>query len=63
VRFFGKLGADYIECHHTVPISQIAPRAKTKVADVCLLCSNCHRMAHKRRPWLTVGGLKALLAT
>jgi 5-methylcytosine-specific restriction protein A len=59
---YGKLGADYIECHHVVPISQIAPGAKTKVADLCLLCSNCHRMVHKRRPWLAVGELKALLA-
>jgi 5-methylcytosine-specific restriction protein A len=60
---YGKLGADYIECHHVVPISQIAPGAKTKIVDLRLLCSNCHRMVHKRRPWLAVGELKALLAT
>jgi 5-methylcytosine-specific restriction protein A len=59
---YGKLGADYIECHHVVPISQIAPGAKTKVADLRLLCSNCHRMVHRRRPWLAVGELQALLA-
>ncbi len=60
---YGKLGADYIECHHIVPISQVPPGAKTKVADLRLLCSNCHRMVHKRRPWLSVTDLKALLAT
>jgi len=60
---YGELGVDYIECHHIVPIAQIAPGTKTKIADLCLLCSNCHRMVHKRRPWLAVGDLKALLAT
>jgi 5-methylcytosine-specific restriction protein A len=45
---YGKVGAGYIEAHHTVPISQIAPGAKTKVKDIALLCSNCHRMAHRR---------------
>jgi 5-methylcytosine-specific restriction enzyme A len=60
---YGKLGADYIECHHVIPISQIAPDAKTKIADLRLLCSNCHRMVHKRRPWLAVGELTGLLAT
>jgi 5-methylcytosine-specific restriction enzyme A len=58
---YGKLGTDYIECHHAVPISQIAPGTKTKVADLRLLCSNCHHMVHRRRPWLAVGEMKALL--
>lgn len=59
---YGALGEGYIECHHTVPISQIAPGAKTKIADLALLCSNCHRMVHRRRPWLTVSDLPRLFA-
>src|SRR6516164_1600651 len=31
---YGKLSADYIECHHVVPISQIAPGARTRVSDL-----------------------------
>ena len=54
---YGKLSADYIECHHVVPISQIAPGARTRVSDLALLCSNCHRMVHLRRPWLAVAEL------
>jgi hypothetical protein len=36
---------------------------RTKLADVVLVCSNCHRMLHRRRPWLGIEGLKALLQT
>jgi 5-methylcytosine-specific restriction protein A len=58
---YGQIGDGYIECHHATPISQLAPGAKTKVADLRLLCSNCHRMVHIRRPWLAVEELSKLL--
>jgi 5-methylcytosine-specific restriction protein A len=58
---YGQLGDGYIECHHTVPISHLNPGTKTKVADLALLCSNCHRMVHRRRPWLTIRDLLNLL--
>jgi 5-methylcytosine-specific restriction enzyme A len=58
---YGPLGENYIECHHVVPISQLAPAAKTRVKDIALLCSNCHRMIHRRRPWLGISELKSLL--
>ena len=25
---------------------------KTSLSDLVLLCSNCHRMIHKKQPWL-----------
>lgn len=58
---YGELGNGYIECHHVVPISDLSPGAKTKVADLALLCSNCHRMVHRRRPWLSITQLKSLV--
>jgi 5-methylcytosine-specific restriction protein A len=33
----------------------------TRIDDLRLLCSNCHRMVHARRPWLSLEGLVALL--
>jgi 5-methylcytosine-specific restriction protein A len=59
---YGELGKDYIECHHVIPISQLAPSSKTRVQDTVLVCSNCHRMIHRRRPWLGMGELQRLLA-
>lgn len=59
---YGQLGDRYMECHHTAPISGLRPGAKTKVTDVALLCSNCHRMVHRRRPWLAMDELLNLLS-
>ena len=59
---YGTAGADYIEAHHTLPVSQLRKEASTRVEDIVLVCSNCHRMLHRRRPWLTADRLKRLLA-
>jgi 5-methylcytosine-specific restriction protein A len=58
---YGPLGENYIECHHVVPVSQLTPHSKTRIRDIVLLCSNCHRMIHRRRPWLGIRELRALL--
>jgi 5-methylcytosine-specific restriction protein A len=58
---YGQLGNGFIECHHIVPISTISPNSKTKVADLALLCSNCHWMVHRRRPWLSMDEMRTLL--
>lgn len=59
---YGEVGEGFIECHHTRPVSELGDGAKTKLKDVALLCSNCHRMVHRRRPWLELADLKSLLA-
>ena len=46
---YGSLGTDYIECHHTIPISSMEPGEKTKLKDLVLLCANCHRMVHRSK--------------
>lgn len=58
---YGRLGENYIECHHVVPVSQLTPGSRTRLQDIVLLCSNCHRMIHRRRPWLGIRELKGLL--
>lgn len=42
-----------IECHHLIPVSELEPGETTKLADVRLLCPNCHRLVHSRGKWLT----------
>ncbi len=59
---YGELGKGFIECHHTVPISKYQfDGSKTKMSDLILVCSNCHRMLHRKRPWLTVKELRQIL--
>ncbi len=50
---YGERGRDFIECHHRNPLSVVGPTT-TSLQDLALLCSNCHRMIHRYRPWLTV---------
>jgi len=58
---YGELGRDFIECHHIRPLSE-SGMTKTKLSDLALLCSNCHRMAHRGDPWPSVDGLKSLVS-
>lgn len=56
--FYGERGRDFIECHHTKPVSELDADGKTKLSDLVLLCSNCHRVVHRKKPWLTFEELK-----
>jgi hypothetical protein len=58
---YGDLGKGFIECHHTVPISEYKKNQKTRMEDIALVCANCHRMLHRRRPWLTIKHLSRLI--
>ncbi|RWS40118.1 restriction endonuclease [Bacillus mycoides] len=60
-KVYGELGKDYIEGHHTIPISQLKEGEKTKIEDIIMVCSNCHRMLHRRKPWLSMDELYLLL--
>jgi 5-methylcytosine-specific restriction enzyme A len=56
---YGDRGTGFIEVHHALPIHLLVPGTKTKLDDLHLLCANCHRMIHSRRPWLTLDQLRA----
>ncbi len=58
---YGDVGNDYIEGHHTKPVSNLSEGALTMIEDIALLCSNCHRMVHRKRPWLSMNDLQDIL--
>lgn len=58
---YGDIGEGYIEAHHLFPISELKEETVTKLDDIALVCSNCHRMLHRRRPWLNLNDLKFML--
>ena len=58
---YGERGRGYIEAHHTVPVSDMVPGQKTRLEDIALVCSNCHRMLHRSRPWLGMEQLRKLV--
>lgn len=57
---YGEIGNDFIEAHHTKPVSKMQEGEKTKVEDIAMVCSNCHSMIHRRKPWLTLEQLKKI---
>ncbi|GGN55625.1 hypothetical protein GCM10012285_49550 [Streptomyces kronopolitis] len=62
-RFYGGLGKDYIEVHHVTPLHVSGP-CETKLEDLALLRSNCHRMCHRNHAgesWRTPGMLRAMI--
>lgn len=59
---YGEIGNNFIEAHHSVPISNLKKESKTKLSDIIMVCSNCHRMLHRRRPWLDKKNLKKILS-
>ena len=59
---YGSVGEGFIEAHHIFPISDLTEKTETKVDDLILVCPNCHKMIHRKRPWLTVEQIKRLLA-
>ncbi|MDD9841937.1 MAG: HNH endonuclease [Alphaproteobacteria bacterium] len=61
-RRYGEHGEGFIEAHHTRPLSQLPNEGATiKLADLILLCANCHRMIHRKTPWLTPDELRQII--
>ena len=67
VKTYGVLGEDFAEVHHLNPLSERSPAEwtstmRTNVAEVAVLCSNCHRMIHRRKPALSIEELSGFLS-
>lgn len=56
-----ELGAGFIECHHKNPLAEKDETYHSTLDDVCVVCSNCHRMLHRTKPALFPEELKARL--
>lgn len=58
---YGEIGKGFIEAHHIYPIKSLTEETETKIEDLVLVCSNCHRMLHRERPWVkSIEELKSL---
>lgn len=60
-KVYKDLGKGFIEAHHIIPVSQLKEDSKTKKEDIVLVCSNCHSMLHRKRPWTTIDEIKKLV--
>ena len=55
---YGELGKDFIEAHHIKPVSEMKENESTKIEDIIMVCSNCHSMIHRKKPWLKRNEIK-----
>jgi 5-methylcytosine-specific restriction enzyme A len=62
-RFYGEWGDGYIEVHHLTPLSQVNDNhVVNPETDLVPVCSNCHRMIHRRKArTLNVNELKEMM--
>lgn len=58
---YGKLGEGFIEAHHVMPVSELKESTLVRIDDLAMVCANCHRMIHRKRPWLSHTELKTIL--
>lgn len=63
---YGELGKEFIECHHLNPFSERDEKEWTKnlqtnIEEVSVLCANCHRMIHRRKPAFTLDELRKII--
>jgi predicted HNH restriction endonuclease len=49
-KFYGEYGYGFAECHHTIPVHNLTEGHKTRLSDLSIVCSNCHRILHRSRP-------------
>lgn len=61
-KIYGLLGQGFVEAHHVKPIASLRPGEKTRINDLVPVCSNCHRMIHRRYPQLEWQELKEIVA-
>lgn len=61
---YGEIGKGFIEAHHLTPLASLPegkPVPMDPATDFAVLCSNCHRMVHRRLEPLSVPELRHLL--
>lgn len=44
---YGLLGRGFCEVHHRAPLGALTRVRRTELADLAVVCSNCHRMIHR----------------
>jgi 5-methylcytosine-specific restriction protein A len=58
---YGAIGEGFCEVHHKVPLSSLNEQSETKLEDLAVLCSNCHRMIHRTKPMSGVNEFKTII--
>lgn len=58
---YGDIGEGFCEVHHLTPLSQSDHEVETKIEDLAIICSNCHRIIHRKNPMLSLEKLQNII--
>jgi predicted HNH restriction endonuclease len=64
-RTFAEYGEHHeamFEVHHVKPLGKTKKQSVTKLIDLAVLCSNCHRVIHRHEPMIAVKQLSKRIA-
>jgi hypothetical protein len=57
-KVYGELGAGFAEVHHRIPLSEAPKKGRrVRLADLAIVCANCHRMIHRNRQCRSLASL------
>jgi len=55
---YGSFGNGFCAVHHLQPLSRAIAPQETHIQDLAILCSNCHRLTHRRVPPIPIAVLR-----
>lgn len=58
---YGEVGKEFCEIHHLIPLCKCDGVIETKLSDLAVVCSNCHRILHRSKPMLSLESLRKIL--
>ncbi|MBX7255944.1 MAG: HNH endonuclease [Candidatus Hydrogenedentes bacterium] len=58
---FNELGIGCCEVHHLIPLGARDRPETTRLDDLAILCSNCHRMIHRTKPLASIDAFRTLI--
>jgi hypothetical protein len=59
-KHYSTLGEGFCEAHHKQPLATLNEQAETRLEDLAILCSNCHRIIHRTNPIMSIASFKKL---
>lgn len=59
---YGATGERCMEAHHKVPIEELQPDSVTRAEEMVMVCANCHRVIHSKKPCLKIEEVQELRA-
>jgi len=61
-KVYGPHGLEFCEVHHLTPLHQSDGEKETRLSDLAVVCSNCHRIIHRMKKMPSIAELKEIIA-